>query len=91
MASFGLVHFETRVTIYIPKASFMRPWLPEATGSAGLRPIFTTFREARKVIKTNTWVAAVDPGGGISNGLWSVSVYMALSLECQVQDERGRG
>lgn len=62
------------------KASFMKPWLPEATGSAGLRPIFTTLREARKVIKTNTWVAAVDPGGGICNGLWSVSVYMALSL-----------
>ena len=97
MASFGLMRFETRVTyrikyiyIYIPKASLMRPWLPEATGSTGLRPIFTTFREARKVIKTNT-CAAVDPGGGICNGLWSVSVYVVLSLECQVQDERGRG
>lgn len=69
----------------------MRPWLPEATGSAGLRPIFTTFREARKVIRTNTWVAAVDPGGDICNGLWSVSGNMALSLEHQVQNEHGRG
>lgn len=69
----------------------MKPWLSEATGSRGLRPIFTTFQEARKVIRTSTWVAAVDPGGGICNRLWSVSMNMALSLECQVQNERGCG